>query len=364
MNTIHSQVIQSCQENLISLEKMSPTTQLQKRLEELDAQINDPELWADPRRAGTIMKERAQASESVTYLLHAKESVEFYDELIQTEGELNDKDMADLIIMNAQLDALVFKGMMSDPIDKNAAILSINSGAGGLEACDFSSMLLRMYSRYCTANGFDVEVVDIQETDGGYIDSATLMITGNYAYGYLKNETGTMRLVRNSPFNSDNARHTSFSAIRVLPNIDDTIDIKIEEKDLEIYGQIGGGGPKAGGQARNKTASACRIKHFPSGISFVICTERSFHTNRKTALTLLKAKLYDIEIKKRTDATDELNSSLTDIAFGSQIRSFILSPYTLVKDHRSKYERSDAEAVLNGDIHDFMLSSLKWNASK
>jgi peptide chain release factor 2 len=363
MNTIHLQVIQACQENLISLEKMSPIAQLQKRLVELDEQINEPGLWADPRRAGAIMKERAQASESVSYLTGAKESIEFYDELIKTE-ELNDKDTADLLKIHAQLDSMVFKQMMSDPIDKNAAILSINSGAGGLEACDFSSMLLRMYSRYCAANGFEVEVVDIKETDGGYIDSVTLMITGDFAYGYLKNETGTMRLVRNSPFNSDNARHTSFSAIRVLPNIDDTIDIKIEEKDLEIYGQIGGGGPKAGGQARNKTASACRIKHFPSGISFVICTERSFHTNRKTALTLLKAKLYDIEIKKRTDATDELNSSLTDIAFGSQIRSFILSPYSLVKDHRTKYERADTEAVLNGDIHELMLSSLKWSISK
>jgi peptide chain release factor 2 len=199
----------------------------------------------------------------------------------------------------------------------------------------------------------------MKETDGGYIDSVTILVTGEYAYGYLKSETGSHRLVRNSPFNAGNARHTSFSGVRVLPDIDDTIDIKIEEKDLEVYGQIGGGGPKAGGQARNKTASACRLKHFPSGIAFVVCTERSYHDNLRTAMKMLKAKLYDIEVKKKNSVKDELNNSLTDMAFGNQIRSYVMQPYTLIKDHRTDYERRDAQTVLDGDIQGFLEAMLR-----
>ena len=365
MNTIHLQVIQACQENLISLEKMSPIAQLQKRLVELDEQINEPGLWADPRRAGAIMKERAQASESVSYLTGAKESVEFYDELIKTE-ELNDKDAAELLKIHAQLDSMVFKQMMSDPIDNTPAIISISAGSGGLESANFVNMLLRMYSRYADANGFKIEMLDekkSEESSSICTDSVSIRVEGEYAYGYFKGESGVHRLVRSSPFSSGGARHTSFCAVSVNADIENIIDIKIEEKDLEIYGQIGGGGPKAGGQARNKTASACRIKHFPSGISFVICTERSFHTNRKTALTLLKAKLYDIELKKKQDEQDEKISNQSEASFGSQIRSYVESPQSLVKDHRTKYENTNFDNVLDGDIKEFMISYLKLNAA-
>ena len=216
-----------------------------------------------------------------------------------------------------------------------------------------------MYSRYCSNNNFEIEIVDMKETDGGYIDSITLTVKGEYAYGYLKNETGTARLIRQSPFNSDNARHTSFSAVQVLPDMDEgDIEIKIEDKDLEIYGQIGGGGPKAGGQARNKTASACRLKHFPSGIAFVVCTERDYHANKKTALKMLKAKLYDIEMKKKVQAKDDLYHSMAEIGFGSQIRSYVLQPYTMVVDHRTKYKETNASDLLDGKIDGFISACL------
>jgi len=354
------QTLRVSNEKLKALKELVPLEKHKERLFEIDKLLELGNVWDNPRKAGELAKERQKLSDIVEKLKLWQDGVDEDLEYCTAFAEEAEKELGE----NASTRLVVIEKfellqLFRDPMDGNAAILSINAGAGGLEACDFASMLLRMYSRYCDANGFKAEIIDMKETDGGYIDSVTIMVSGEYAFGYLKGETGTHRLVRNSPFNSGNARHTSFAGVRVLPDIDDTIDIKIEDKDLEVYGQVGGGGPKAGGQARNKTASACRLRHFPSGIAFVICTERSYHDNLRTAMKLLKAKLYEIEVQKKNAIKDAVNSSLTDMAFGSQIRSYVLQPQTHIKDHRTKHERTDAEAVLDGDIQDFLEATLR-----
>lgn len=252
-----------------------------------------------------------------------------------------------------------FKRILGDPDDERNAIVSINSGAGGTEAQDWSEMLLRMYLRYTERMGFEVQMLDMQEGEEAGIKSATFVVKGPYAYGYLKGESGVHRLVRISPFDSNKRRHTSFSSVFVSPEIDDTIEVEIDEGDLRVDTFRASG---AGGQHVNKTDSAVRITHIPTGVVVSCQNERSQHQNRVNALRILRARLYELEKEKQREKLEELHSTKKEIGWGSQIRSYVLHPYRMIKDHRTEYETGNVEPVLDGDLNEFIQRYLVFSS--
>lgn len=275
--------------------------------------------------------------------------------------EESDKDLLETIEVDNKnikedLKSLSIYLLFNKPYDKNNCIIEIHPGAGGTESCDWANMLYRMYTRYCEKKNFKIELLDYQPGEEAGIKSVSFKVKGNYAYGYLKNEKGVHRLVRLSPFDSSNRRHTSFASIDVTPEISKDIKIDINEKDLKIdvYRSTG-----AGGQGVNTTDSAVRITHLPTKIVVTCQNERSQIQNKETALQVLKSKLYVLEEQKKEQELAEEKGIQSNIDFGSQIRSYILHPYSLVKDHRTGYETSDTKKVLDGEIDDFIESSLK-----
>lgn len=259
------------------------------------------------------------------------------------------------------MDALELQTLLSDEIDRNNAILTIHPGAGGTESQDWAQMLMRMYLRWAERSGYTSQIVDLQSGDEAGIKGATITISGEYAYGYLSAEAGVHRLVRISPYDANKRRHTSFSAVIVYPEVEDDIDIEVREEDIKMDTFRASG---AGGQHVNKTSSAVRLTHIPTGIIVACQNERSQHKNRAVAMKILKARLYDLERKKKEKKIDDLVGDKKDIAWGSQIRSYILQPYRLVKDHRTGVEAGDVDAVLDGNIDMFIKEFLKTKEKK
>ncbi len=259
--------------------------------------------------------------------------------------------------LEQKLDEIFMRTLLSGEYDKENAVVTLHAGAGGTEACDWTEMLYRMYSKFADSHGFKVQVLDYLDGDEAGIKSITFEVDGENAYGYLKSEKGVHRLVRISPFNANGKRQTSFASCDVMPEIEDNIDIEINDDDLRIDTYRSSG---AGGQHINKTSSAIRITHLPTGIVVQCQNERSQHMNKDKAMQMLKSRLYLLKQEENKQKTDEIRGTVTDNAFGSQIRSYFLQPYTLVKDHRTNEETSNANAVLDGRLDSFVNAYLKW----
>lgn len=269
----------------------------------------------------------------------------------QTDGELEAELAESLKSLALKVERVEFKRMLGGGDDSKRAIMEINAGAGGTEAQDWAEMLYRMYLRYCEKSGFAVEILNCQEGDEAGIKSATVIVSGDHPYGYLKGESGVHRLVRISPFDSNKRRHTSFASVFIAPEVDDSVEISLDEKDLRIDTFRAGG---KGGQHVNKTDSAVRLTHLPTGTVVSCQNERSQHQNRESAMKVLKSRLYKIEAEKKREKMSELASSKKEIGWGSQIRSYVMHPYRMAKDHRTGFEQSDVSSVLDGDIDGFI----------
>jgi peptide chain release factor 2 len=279
-------------------------------------------------------------------------------QMAKEEGDVSlEADLrANLESLRERFDRVVILELLSGEADKSAAFLTIHAGSGGTEACDWASMLLRMYTRWAERRGFSYEIVDILESEGG-IKSATMQIDADFAYGYLKGESGVHRLVRISPFDANARRHTSFASVYIFPVLDDSIDLEIRPEDLRIDTYRAGG---AGGQKVNKTDSAVRMTHLPTGIVVTCQNERSQYKNKDVAMSVLKSRLYEHYRLEKEKENQKFASEKKDIAWGSQIRSYVFQPYTLVKDHRNKFSVGNVQTVMDGDIDAFIESFLRW----
>ncbi|MBR4986446.1 MAG: peptide chain release factor 2 [Proteobacteria bacterium] len=334
-----------------------------EEVERLDAESQEPGFWDDTERAQNLMKEKGNYQTIVDTMAAELRRLDDADTLIGLAKEEGDASLAEEAIPELDdaekgIRKLEMRRMLSGPNDKGNAIVSINPGAGGTEAMDWASMIYRMMLRYCERKGFGVEIVDEQPGDEAGLKSATFEVSGEYAFGLLKAESGVHRLVRISPFDANARRHTSFASVFVYPEIDDSIHVEINEKDIRIDTYRSSG---AGGQHVNKTSSAIRITHFPTGIVVTCQNERSQHSNRDMAMKILRARLYDKQLREQEAKLDEINSNKSAINFGSQIRSYVLHPYQLVKDHRTNCETSNTAAVLDGDLDDFITSYLLFS---
>ncbi len=330
------------------------------RLEEVNLQLENPDVWNDPNHAQELGKERARLDEVVSGFDRLGSGITDAGELIEMARSENDadtlSDVADeLTELTRELEKLEFRRMFAGDMDSSSAFVDIQSGSGGTEAQDWANMLLRMYLRWAEDNGFGAEIVELSDGEVAGIKSATVKVTGEYAYGYLRTETGVHRLVRKSPFDSGNRRHTSFASVFAYPEIDDSVEIEINPADLRIDTYRASG---AGGQHVNRTDSAVRITHNPTGIVVQCQNDRSQHRNRAEAMLMLKARLYEAELQKQRSEQQELEDSKADIGWGSQIRSYVLDQ-SRIKDLRTGVETGNTQAVLDGDLGDFIEASLK-----
>ncbi len=332
----------------------------QERLEEVNLELENPELWNDPERATKISKEKSQLDNVIGVITALDDKLEDAKAMIDLAVEADDATLladvqAELDEAEAKVADLEFKRMFSGEMDGNNCYVDIQSGSGGTEAQDWAEMLLRMYLRWCESHGFKAEIMELSAGGVAGIKSASIHVKGDYAFGWLRTEIGVHRLVRKSPFDSNNGRHTSFAAVFVSPEIDDNIEIDINPADLRIDTYRSSG---AGGQHVNTTDSAVRITHQPTGIVVACQNERSQHANKDTAMKMLRAKLYEREMMQRMEKQQALEDTKSDIGWGSQIRSYVLDD-SRIKDLRTGVETSNTQAVLDGDLDKFIEASLK-----
>lgn len=331
-----------------------------ERLEEVERELEDPNVWNNPENAQQLGRERASLESVVKTIDSLENGISDAGDLLEMAVEEDDEDtvaevQADVDRLKAMLEQLEFRRMFSGEADANNAFLDIQAGSGGTEAQDWANMLLRMYLRWGESKGFKTELIEVSDGEVAGIKSATVRFEGEYAFGWLRTETGVHRLVRKSPFDSGGRRHTSFSSVFVSPEIDDNVDIEINPADLrvDVYRASG-----AGGQHVNRTESAVRITHEPSGIVVQSQAARSQHQNRDTCMKQLRAKLYEMEMMKRREAAQEVEDSKADIGWGSQIRSYVLDDQR-IKDLRTNVQTSNCDRVLDGDLDMFIEASLK-----
>lgn len=367
---------------------------LEQQLKELEDQTTNPEFWNDSANSGKILKQinniksktenYKKIKENLQYILELKDIV--YEEIKEMpagaellkssfllDGEQeNIKKDSDLYAeikevleetesLENNIEKLEISTLLSGKYDSNNAILTIHPGAGGTEAQDWAEMLYRMYTRWASQNGYNIKELDYLDGEEAGLKSVTFLVSGEYAYGYLKGEMGVHRLVRISPFDAGGRRHTSFASLEVLPEIAEDIEIDINPDDLRVDTYRSSG---AGGQHINKTSSAIRITHIPTNIVVTCQSERSQIQNRETAMKMLKSKLLNLKEKENKEKIEDLKGIHMDIAWGSQIRSYVFCPYTLVKDHRTNYETGNVQAVMDGDLNGFIDSYLKWSHNK
>jgi peptide chain release factor 2 len=331
-----------------------------ERLIEVERELEDPRVWNNPARAQELGRERARLEDVVTLLRTLDGGLRDAEELLDLAAEEGDEESIvsvenDVAGFERQVSELEFRRMFSGEMDSNNAFLDIQAGSGGTEAQDWAEMLLRMYLRWAEAHDFKAEVIEASAGEVAGIKSATVHVIGEYAYGWLRTETGVHRLVRKSPFDSGNRRHTSFASVFVAPEVDDDIDIEVDPSDLRIDVYRASG---AGGQHVNRTESAVRITHLPTNIVVQCQNDRSQHKNKATAMNQLKAKLYELELQKRRVEASALEESKADVGWGSQIRSYVLDQ-SRIKDLRTGVETGNTQAVLDGGLDGFIEASLK-----
>ena len=334
----------------------------ERRITELDKSMEEPGFWNDPERSTKTVREAKNLKDTVDGYKHLEQQYEDIQVMIEMGYEENDpamipeiQEMLDEFVK--ELEELRTKTLLSGEYDGCNAILKLNAGAGGTEACDWCSMLYRMYQRWADKKGFTTEVLDFLDGDEAGLKSITLQVNGENAYGYLKSEKGVHRLVRISPFNAAGKRQTSFVSCDVMPDIEEDLDVEINPDDLRIDTYRSSG---AGGQHINKTSSAIRITHLPTGIVVQCQNERSQFQNKDKAMQMLKAKLYLLKQQENAEKAADIRGEVTEIGWGNQIRSYVMQPYTMVKDHRTGEESGNVAAVLDGELDGFMNAYLKW----
>ena len=333
-----------------------------ERIAELSRYMEAPDFWDDPERSQKMTKELKSLEDTVKSYTTLSTQYDDISELIEMGYEENDPEVIPVIQesldeFTTNLEALRLSTLLNGEYDKNNAIIRLNAGAGGTEACDWSSMLYRMYTRWAERKGFSIEVLDYLDGDEAGIKSVTFQVNGENAYGYLKSEKGVHRLVRISPFNAAGKRQTSFVSCDVMPDIEEDIDIEVKDEDIRIDTYRSSG---AGGQHINKTSSAIRITHLPTGIVVQCQNERSQHMNKDKAMQMLKAKLYLLKQQENAEKAADIRGDVTEIGWGNQIRSYVMQPYTMVKDHRTGVETGNVDSVLDGKLDIFMNGYLKW----
>jgi len=331
-----------------------------ERLEEVDLELENPGVWDDQEKAQSLSKERARLDHVVSTLNNLDQALEDTEAFLELVDEEDDQDSFSEVVsmlsdIQQKVERLEFQKMFSGDMDANNAFVDIQSGSGGTEAQDWANMVLRMYLRWIESRGWKAELMEVSAGDVAGIKSATIKVEGDYAYGWLRSETGVHRLVRKSPFDSNNKRHTSFAAVFVSPEIDDNFEIDINPADLriDVYRSSG-----AGGQHVNKTESAVRITHLPTNTVVQCQNGRSQHQNKATAMQQLKSRLYELEMQKRSEQSQSVEDDKSDIGWGSQIRSYVLDQ-SRIKDLRTGVENTNTQAVLDGDLDKFIEASLK-----
>ncbi|MGZ0245954.1 MAG: peptide chain release factor 2 [Alphaproteobacteria bacterium] len=348
------------EQSLVLLRRHLDPDQATKRLDELNAEAEDPDLWNDQERAQKVMRERGHLEKSIDDFTTLEQELRDSVELIEMAEAEDDAEIVaeaeeTLVRLQKQAATQELETLLSGEADANDCFVEVNAGAGGTESQDWAQMLYRMYSRWAEGHGYKVELMDESPGEEAGIKSASIRVQGHNAYGWLKTESGVHRLVRISPYDSSARRHTSFASVWVYPEIDDEIDVEVDPSDLRVDTYRSQG---AGGQHVNTTDSAIRITHLPSGIVVACQNDRSQHRNRAEAMRMLRARLYEAELRRREEVAQAEQDAKTDIGWGHQIRSYVLHPYQMVKDLRTEVETSNSQAVLDGDLDPFMAASL------